>query len=76
MEKKIPMSAAPMSRQTMGAHLGLYLKYERKTKLRQLRVKKRRTFPDTWVQNLLWNEIKKNLFQLSFWNTVWIKMKL
>ena len=26
MEKKIPMSAVPMSRKTVGAHLGLHLK--------------------------------------------------
>ena len=37
--EKIPMSAAPMSRWTMGAHLGLHLKNKRKTKFRRLRVK-------------------------------------
>ena len=42
------MSAAPMSRYTMEAHLGLHLKNERKTKFRQLRVKK-------WAPSLLQN---------------------
>ena len=36
--EKIPMSAAPMSRYTMEAHLGLHLKNEQKTKFKQLRV--------------------------------------
>ena len=39
MEKKNPMSAAPMSRQTMEAHFWLHFKNQRKTKFRQLRVK-------------------------------------
>ena len=42
MEKKIPMSAAPMSRKTMGAHNGLHLKNEQKRKFRQLRVKEKK----------------------------------
>ena len=45
--EKTPMSSAPMSRYTMGAHLGLHLKNERKTKFRQLRVK--------WAPSLLQN---------------------
>ena len=36
--EKIPTSAAPMSQKTMGAHIGLHLKNEWKTKSRQLRV--------------------------------------
>ena len=38
------MSAAPMSQYTMGAHLGLHLKNEQKTKFRQLRVKEKEKF--------------------------------
>ena len=41
------MSAAPMSRQTIGAHLGLHLKNEQKTKFRQLRVKGNENFQIT-----------------------------
>ena len=42
--EKNPMSAAPMSRLTMGAYLGLHLQNERKTKFRLLRVKEKENF--------------------------------
>ena len=61
------MSAAPMSRQTMGAHLGLHLKMNGKQKFRQLRVKEKENFYFLLTLNCLACQIRYVWLKFEFY---------